>query len=301
MIELRVNSNNLLIDDVYIENENNIAILNKQTFYKFIYCFYDLFIERNSNNKIYFGNKIIDTRTTIFINLSDFYSLFNQMTFKKGNMIYDSILNKISQYYTNNDLNLDEILNSELNESKVKTGFDYTIDFEIDIQKLLSSFGNVQVNIDLDNIEEAIFKMVRELINLNPSKIFIIFQDKDLIKADLNFNENVYTFIINNDKYPNLIVSNNIRNFDRSLLLSHVKLSWPISIKTNEINTIVDEFTKEIIIDKKKKTSNYNVYILNNIFCKLNNINNEITLENTNNDIPYEIQEYILSIENNKI
>ena len=300
MIELRVNSNSLFVDDLYIENENNIAILNKNYFFKFVYCFYDIFIEKSTENKIYFGNKCIDTRTAIFINLLDYYSLFNQMVFKKGNIVYDNVLNRISNYYNNSNENyLNNLLNSELNESKTKTGFDYTVDFEIDIQKIISNFGNLKINTNLEDFDNTILKIIKETIESNPSKLIIIFQDKDLVKTSLNINENVYTFTINTNKQPNIIFSNNIKNFDKNLLISHIKISWPISIKNNEINIIVESYIKDIIIDKHKRTNDYNTYIINYIFSKLNNIYIDLVYEKNNQNIPLEILEYINSIDLN--
>ena len=134
--ELKIISNNLEAVELFIENINNIIISNFETLYYFLNSFFDL-----NNNNVFIGNKKIENKNTMIINLLDYESICHQLELKKGSLLYDFIINDINVNVENSDIK-EEIENRlllSIKELNLNSVLNYDFEFDIDILKVIYS------------------------------------------------------------------------------------------------------------------------------------------------------------------
>jgi len=274
--------------DIFINNDNSMLVLNKKSMFSFIYYFTNLFQNKENDYKIFFGNKTIDSKTAIFFNLLDYTAIMEQFSFKKGSMIFEYLTNVISSELEEYPEDLAAELNAKYD---IDTFINYTTNFEVDAIKLLNNFGNIKLDVDINNFENSIFKLLNFLVSNNPNKTFIIFQDKQLINANLSVGDNVYVFHIGSDSEPNIILGEEIINYEKQLVVSHLELVWPLEINKGTLKAFLNEYFT-LLKRGIYETEDYNIYLISMCISQMYGINNFIKLKD-NIDIPIEIQQFI--------
>lgn len=260
---------------ISIEKENKIKIVDYKTclnFYKHFYLKHDLFIQ----------NKEITKKDCIVIDVSSIVNIIKQMEFNKGTLLYDYVIQMYGeipldnkQLFYNDYLNQVEILKKKLN-----------INFEVlpedNIDKVV--LQNIDINIDFNSLLEAFNKILNKVMKENINKTYIIFYDSKLIEIKME-SDNYYLFDVNqflNIKEYNLLISQNIVEFNLDSLNSYVEDIWPMNYEENEIYFLLEHYFKYLIYLKDISIFNEKLYLIGIILNKTYKLNQKINCTNSN-------------------
>lgn len=261
--------------NISIEKENKIKIIDYKmflNFYKYFYLKQDLFIQ----------NKEITKKDCVIIDITSVSSIFKQMEFSKGTILYDYISLKYNeipqedkQKFYNEYLNQIDILKEKLNiNSKIIP--------EDSIDKVV--LQNIDISIDFDNLLETFNEILNKVMKENINKTYIIFYDSKLIEIKPE-SDNYYLFDVNqflDIKEYNLLISQNINELDVNYLINYIENIWPMNYEENEICFLLEHYFKYLIYLKDISIFNEKLYLIGIILNKTYNLQQKINCTNSN-------------------
>lgn len=84
-MEMKTNDEELLLD---ISKKNSILVLNKEIFLTFYNNFYQVLENKNKNIEIFLENKLLDSKNSFLLTLTDQTELLENLNFKKGTLFW---------------------------------------------------------------------------------------------------------------------------------------------------------------------------------------------------------------------
>lgn len=236
-----------------VVKDNAIFILDKKEMFKFYYQFYQCIESKNRNIKISIGEKLIDSKNTILFSFLDYKEIMESLKFKKSSLFYEYLISCLG------DLNLLEeetifydvvtVVKGIIKKANLPIGYD----IEEDLEKLIFSFVDFNLEVDMNKVSEMINCLLESFVNKNKNKTFIIFYNSELISLDLDYVDFCYSFDVSDRKNIegyNLICEEKVKKFDKEMLTEKLESIWPV------------EFDKEKIIVYIKKYFVYKKYNL---------------------------------------
>lgn len=293
MIELRAFNNAINIRELYINNINNVIVSNYKTLYEFLNLFF------NSENKLFIGNNKIDNKTSHIINLLDYESISNQLTLKKGTILYDYLINELNEKTELTDIKeeidskLRQLINSAIDEKSIE----YDFSFDIDLGKIITNYVSFDIDLSIDSYIQIIRKLIYNLKTKNPKKIIVILLNTKIFDNELDDLRDIYIFKFNSQNFPNILISDSIVNVDKNLLLNQLILNWPSKISESELINIINAFMASYITSNNTVISDINMYIGFKLISKILNLKCECRYQsNSNNNLPEIYKNYINSL-----
>ena len=260
---------------ISIEKNNKIKIIDYKTFlnfYKYFYLKKDLFIQ----------NKEITKKDCIIIDVTSINALIKQMEYSKGTLMYDYI----SLVYGEMPLDEKQTFYSEYLKQveilKEKLEINSEIITEDNIDKVI--LQNIEVDINFDNIFNTFNKILNKVMKDNINKNYIIFYNSKILNIELE-NDNYYLFDINqflDIKDYNLLITEDINEFDESSLISYIENLWPLAYEENEISFLVEHYFKYLIYLDNVNIANDKLYLVGLIIKKNYKLDQKITCTNPN-------------------
>ena len=278
MLEFRIDSDTVSCEDLFLVQNNSLLVINKVNFYNFVGLFYDI-SEKDSRVSITLGNKKLDNKNICLINLIDIASIYDQLKFKKGSLLYEYIVDEINQSIKDKVEEITEYLDDLFYRNIKRSLFEYDVNFAIDIQKLFLTFSNLNLEISLPEYIKKIDKLLNHLIERNPKKTFIIFKDYDYFHIDFISQENVYVFEINSPKENNIIIVDEVKNFDFEKTISYLKLMWPVEIEKQKLNSVLKNYINLYLKNNITKTNDSEIFITSYFLNKLYNLDYKIEID----------------------
>ena len=260
---------------ISIEKNNKIKIIDYKTFlnfYKYFYLKKDLFIQ----------NKEVTKKDCIIIDVTSINALIKQMEYSKGTLMYDYI----SLVYGEMPLDEKQTFYSEYLKQveilKEKLEINSEIITEDNIDKVI--LQNIEVDINFDNIFNTFNKILNKVMKDNINKNYIIFYNSKILNIELE-NDNYYLFDINqflDIKDYNLLITEDINEFDESSLISYIENLWPLAYEENEISFLVEHYFKYLIYLDNVNIANDKLYLVGLIIKKNYKLDQKITCTNPN-------------------
>lgn len=284
IIELRINNHFLTVSELYVEKVNHLLVLNYNTLYYFLNNFFN-----SQEAQIFLGNYKIDYKSAYIINLLDYESISNQLILKKGTILYDylidEIISKIEDTYIEEELEIE--LKKLIEEVMIDKTLEYETEFNIDISKIVTNYIHFKMDLSIENYIKSIKKLIINLKNKNLKKSIIIFINTNIFGNDLDDLEGVIIFKLYSKNFPNIIVNNNVENIEKQILINQIKLNWPCEIENKIIYEIVENFAKDVSINKEIYTDDYMKYVGYILISKILQLNIDCQLTNYDtNKIP---------------
>lgn len=282
IIELKINNHFLTVSELYVEKVNHLLVLNYNTLYYFLNNFFN-----SQEAQIFLGNYKIDYKSAYIINLLDYESISNQLILKKGTILYDYLIDetisKIEDTYIEEELEIQ--LKKLIEEVMIDKTLEYETEFNIDISKIVTNYIHFKMDLSIENYIKSIKKLIINLKNKNLKKSIIIFINTNIFGNDLDDLEGVIIFKLYSKNFPNIIVNNNVENIEKQILINQIKLNWPCEIENKIIYEIVENFAKDVSINKEIYTDDYMKYVGYVLISKILqlNINCKLTSYNINN------------------
>lgn len=282
IIELKINNHFLTVSELYVEKVNHLLVLNYNTLYYFLNNFFN-----SQEAQIFLGNYKIDYKSAYIINLLDYESISNQLILKKGTILYDYLIDetisKIEDTYIEEELEIQ--LKKLIEEVMIDKTLEYETEFNIDISKIVTNYIHFKMDLSIENYIKSIKKLIINLKNKNLKKSIIIFINTNIFGNDLDDLEGVIIFKLYSKNFPNIIVNNNVENIEKQILINQLKLNWPCEIENKTIYEIVENFAKDVSINKEIYTDDYMKYVGYVLISKILqlNINCKLTSYNINN------------------
>lgn len=270
IIECKILNNNIEIDNLFIENINNILIFNYKVLVQFLSIFYNL-----NENQVYFGNRKIDNKNTIVINLLDYECIANQLQLKKGTLLYDTILDDILEKVENYDIKeeIEQNLLEYLNEVDLDKKVNYNYYFDVDVSKIISNYIYIKMDLNLEKYSKIIKILINNLKNKNIKKNIIIFINNNIFENILDDIENIYIFkFYNKNEFPNILIGNQIINLDKELMINQLIINWPTVISYEEVSVYLTMFCEDFQVNSMLKIDNYKKITAYKILEKVLNI-----------------------------
>lgn len=284
IIELRINNHFLTVSELYVEKVNYLLVLNYNTLYYFLNNFFN-----SQEAQIFLGNYKIDHKSAYIINLLDYESISNQLILKKGTILYDylidEIISKIEDTYIEEELEIE--LKKLIEKVMIDKTLEYETEFNIDISKIVTNYIHFKMDLSIENYIKSIKKLIINLKNKNLKKSIIIFINTNIFGNDLDDLEGVIIFKLYSNNFPNIIVNNNVENIEKQILINQLKLNWPCEIENKTIYEIVENFAKDVSINKEIYTDDYMKYVGYVLISKILQLNIDCKLISYNiNNIP---------------
>jgi hypothetical protein len=284
IIELKINNHFLTVSELYVEKVNHLLVLNYNTLYYFLNNFFN-----SQEAQIFLGNYKIDYKSAYIINLLDYESISNQLILKKGTILYDYLIDetisKIEDTYIEEELEIQ--LKKLIEEVMIDKTLEYETEFNIDISKIVTNYIHFKMDLSIENYIKSIKKLIINLKNKNLKKSIIIFINTNIFGNDLDDLEGVIIFKLYSKNFPNIIVNNNVENIEKQILINQIKLNWPCEIENKIIYEIVENFAKDVSINKEIYTDDYMKYVGYILISKILQLNIDCKLTSYNiNNIP---------------
>lgn len=284
IIELKINNHFLTVSELYVEKVNHLLVLNYNTLYYFLNNFFN-----SQEAQIFLGNYKIDYKSAYIINLLDYESISNQLILKKGTILYDYLIDetisKIEDTYIEEELEIQ--LKKLIEEVMIDKTLEYETEFNIDISKIVTNYIHFKMDLSIENYIKSIKKLIINLKNKNLKKSIIIFINTNIFGNDLDDLEGVIIFKLYSKNFPNIIVNNNVENIEKQILINQIKLNWPCEIENKTIYEIVENFAKDVSINKEIYTDDYMKYVGYVLISKILQLNIDCKLTSYNiNNIP---------------
>lgn len=292
---MRIDSNNVSCEDLFIVQNNSLLVINKVNFYNFMGLFYDL-LEKDNQGSIFIGNKKLDSKNVILINLIDVSSIYNQVRFKKGSLLYEYIVDEISESIKDKAEEISDYLDELFYKNTSRTLFEYNVNFSIDIQKLFLTFSELDLDLSLYEYVKKVDNLLNRIIERNPKKTFIIFKDYEYFDLDFISRENVYVFEINSPKEQNIIIANEVKNFDYEKTISYFKLMWPLDIEKKALSNLLNQYINLYLKNNLRITDNPEIYIIDYFFNKLYNLDCKMELDTNTTYKSAAVKQFILTL-----
>lgn len=289
IIELKTYSNSLNINELFIERINNVFVDNYCKLYEFL----DLFF--NNEKKLYIGNYKVDSKSSYIINLLDYESIANQLTLKKGTILYDYLIEELNEKTELTDIKeiIDLKLKCLFDEATTDKTIDYDFNFDIDLSKIISNFIKFDFDLTIKNYIKVIKQLIYNLKKKNLKKMIVLLINTNLFKEELDDFNDIIIFKFYSNKFPNIMITNEIINIDINLLTNQILLNWPTNIENSKIENIIkrffNDFSKEII------TNDIELYIGYRLIIELLNLSIECKLQEENY-LPEIYKNYINSL-----
>lgn len=286
MIELNIISDNFVIDSIYINNKNNVLVKDYQTMQKLLSAFFDL---SNSEITIEIGNKKLDNKKAHIINLLDYESIYSQVSFRKGSIIYDYFLGEINKKLEDVNTEINNYLENIYKPINDGSILEYNLNFEVDIVKLVTNFGIINNKMDLNKYLAILKKLLHDLIINNPRKTFIIFTNDKIIGDVIDDIEGIYIFKFFGQGPYNIFIDKEVLNFDYDTIINYMKLYWPVEKSIIDIKILLDRYIKEFYLNDISKFYEVELYIVAYLFCKvmkidkINDYCGDLTINNSYN------------------
>lgn len=289
IIELKTYSNSLNISELFIERINNVFVDDYCKLYEFL----DLFF--NNEKKLYIGNYKVDSKSSYIINLLDYESIANQLTLKKGTILYDYLIEELNEKTELTDIKeiVDMKLKCLLDEVTSNKTIDYDFNFDIDLSKIISNFIKFDIDLTIENYIKVIKQLIYNLKKKNLKKMIVILINTNLFKEELDDLGDIIIFKFYSKNFPNIMISNEIINIDLNLLTNQLLLNWPTNIENSKIKNIIKRFFKDFA--REMITNDIELYIGYKLIIKLLDLSIECKLEEENY-LPEIYKNYINSL-----
>lgn len=275
MIEMTINKENYE-QSFYISKYNNIIIRNPKQVLEFYQVFDEVLNDKEVTIKIAIGNQNITTKNYVLVNLLDIEAIINQFKYKKGSLIYEYV-NIILE---NVDINIvDEIndfLEQKFNKIANEFNFNYYLSLETDLIKLFNNQVEFKPLINVSEYDSIVEYLIKFIAKTNLNKKIIIFINSNLLKINFNDCDNLFVFDFSNSKDVteyNLIITDEITNFDYNILLNQIKINWPTNYVDQEIFNSLNFYMKYFYSKDKIKTNDVNIIIISKIINKFYDFN----------------------------
>lgn len=260
----------------YISKYNNIIIRNPKQVLEFYQVFDEVLNDKEVTIKIAIGNQNITTKNYVLVNLLDIEAIINQFKYKKGSLIYEYV-NIILE---NVDINIvDEIndfLEQKFNKIANEFNFNYYLSLETDLIKLFNNQVEFKPLINVSEYDSIVEYLIKFIAKTNLNKKIIIFINSNLLKINFNDCDNLFVFDFSNSKDVteyNLIITDEITNFDYNILLNQIKINWPTNYVDQEIFNSLNFYMKYFYSKDKIKTNDVNIIIISKIINKFYDFN----------------------------
>lgn len=289
IIELRTYSNSLNISELFIETINNVFVDDYCKLYEFLNLFF------NNEKKLYIGNYKVDSKSSYIINLLDYESIANQLTLKKGTILYDYLIEELNEKTELTDIKerVDLKLKCLIDEVTSEKTIDYDFSFDIDLSKIINNFIKFDFDLTIENYIKVIKQLIYNLKKKNLKKMIILLVNTNLFKDELNDLDDIIIFKFYSRKIPNIIISNEIINIDLNLLSNQLLLNWPTNIENSKIENIVKRFFRDF--SREMCTNDIELYTGYTLIIKLLNLSIECKFEEENY-LPEIYKNYINSL-----
>ena len=227
-------------------------------FYKHFYLKQGLFIQ----------NKEITKKDSIIIDITSIYNILKQMEFSKGTILYDYILGKYNDILLEDKQKFYNKYLNQINILKEKINVNLEVIIEENLDKII--LQNIDISVNYNNLLQILNNILNKVIKENINKTYIIFYDSNLVEIEIKY-DNYYLFDINQfsdlSDY-NLLISQNINEFDINNLARYIEEIWPIEYKDNEICYLLEHYFKYLIHLKNVSISNEKLYLIGTILNK---------------------------------
>lgn len=267
MINLKITGK--LEENIQIKKDNKIKVINYDKYIDFYTHFY-------KRNNIYIENKEITKKDCVFIDASSIYSIILEMKFKKGTLLYEYV----SSVYNNIDIGIkDEFYQSFIKQVEILNDLvdnDISIIPEDSIENVV--LQNAYVEMENDTLIEEFTKIYNFIISNNINITYIIFYNSQIINIAKTY-DNCYTFDINNYldiKDYNLIIVDEIREFNYKMLVEYLKNIWPVNYIEEEEENLIAEYFNYVIYLKEFVTQKEKQFLMTKILNKEYKIKQEV-------------------------
>ena len=228
-----------------ILKDNSLFILDKNTFFKFYYQFYQCLENKDKNIKINIGEKMLEPKNTILFSFCDYKEILENLKYKKGTLFYEYLLSCLGELnILEEDVVFYDIANIAKNITE-KANVKVFYNLEEDIEKLLFSTVDFTLDFEVKNIVEVLKNLLKSYIEKNQNKIFIIFYDSSLLPLKFEYFDFCYTFDISEqkdlDRY-NLICMEEIKKFDINSFVEKLESIWPVEFYNEKVINYVQKY-----------------------------------------------------------
>lgn len=292
--DLRIINNTMNVGELFIDNINNLLVLDYKMLYSFINCFIN-----DANSTVFIGNNKIDSKSSYIINLLDYESIANQLTLKKGTLIYDYLIDEISSQIEISDIQerleyeIKRLVDEVVNEKTIE----YNYDFSIDINKIVTNYIKFDIDLDLNNYVKIIRKLIYNLIEKKTKKTIVLLVNSNIFNNELDEIDRAIVFKFFSEDFPNIIIGNDIINIDKGIIMNQIELNWPCEISNNEIKKILTRLISKLNFKSNIITTDFKEYICCKIISKSLNISIRCSLIECNlDDIPEIYKKFIKSL-----
>lgn len=281
IIELKIFSNHFSLSDVYLEKRNNIVVFNYKKMYTFLNCFFN-----SQEYNVHIGNYKIDQKSAYIVNLLDYESISNQLLLKKGTLLYDYLIEEVTEKVETTDIKevMEMKLEQMINEALEDKTIEYETNFSIDINKIIVNYVNFKIDLSIQNYIKIIKKLLYNLKIKNMKKTIIILVNTKIFNDSLDEIENATILKFFSNEFPNILISNEIMNIDKRLLYNQLRLNWPCEISDKLVEELILSFFQDYSVLEVIHTRDYIKYIAYVIMSKLFQIDVKCKLSTTSNE-----------------
>lgn len=265
-------------------NKKNYIIYNKyENIIKFYKLFYDLINKKDETIKIMLNNNKVTSKDYTLYNFIDINNIINTFIFEKGTIIYDYFITLVE----NNNIELLDKINEQtklyFDSMKELSVFDYSVNTDINPTKLLQTGIQINTNINFEEYSKLLQKMLKYLLDQNPTKYYIIFYNSDYIDFnDIYSYENIYFFDISK-KYKinnyNILLLDEVHNLNYQNIIDKLELCWPIEYKAGHIKYLLDNVLMGYFTFINPKANNEDLAILYFLLNKYFNLSIKLDID----------------------
>ena len=241
MLELYAKNEQIEILDLFIERVNYIKVFNHVSLFSFM----DIFFNRGERD-LFINNVRVDLKNSFLVNLLDYESICNQLTLKKGTIIYEYLIDELVECSDNENVKEEtEFFIKEKIREYLDKSIEYEFNFDIDISKIINNYVRFDIDLSLKNYIGIIKILIEKIHEKNPRKRIIIFVNYKLFGDLLNDIDDATVFIFNSSCMPTILIGNEIQNFDKDILANNLILNWPCDISREEALGYIAEYMKQ--------------------------------------------------------
>lgn len=244
------------------------------------------------------GNKKIDSKNSIIINLLDYESISSQLQMKKGSLLYEYILSEINDFVqeTNIEEDIETNLNILLKEVLKQKTIDYELYVNFDLSKLITNNSEISIDLNIYNYIRHLKQLINNIRQKNIKKTIIIFLNIKIFGDLLDEISEIILFKYYTSTIPNILIDEKVINVDIELLENNIRHNWPIEdITFDEIQNYIKDFTSELMLNEII-IYHYKKYIAYQIITKILEIDLKMNLFCNIAEIPNVYSEYIKAL-----
>jgi hypothetical protein len=267
-------------ETIVISKSNNILYEKLSDILYFYKLFDSVINEKNDDISITMGNKTINSKDFILINLFDIQSLIDSIKYKKGSLLYKYVNNLITESSIDLVFQTNNYIENMITPILKTLPFNYYVNFSSDISNIFNNNVEFTPIINDKDINTYIEKILNELMGTQLNKVFILFINSDLIDININDNDNLYLFDISKnkkiDKYNILITNNSINNFDYEMLKNRLALNWPINYNEEKLIQVITNYFTFYFQMSEIYTNNSDILIISTLMNNYYNLQKNI-------------------------